>query len=59
MLLKLARGVGLAALIATHNPGLAAQMDRTVRLEEGVLVDQREGRPAPARRRLAGAMSAR
>jgi lipoprotein-releasing system ATP-binding protein len=46
MLLKLARGVGLAAVVATHNPGLAAQMDRTVRLEEGMLVDQREGRPA-------------
>jgi ABC-type lipoprotein export system ATPase subunit len=46
MLLQLARGVGLAALVATHNPGLAAQMDRTVRLEEGVLVDQREGRVA-------------
>ncbi len=37
MLLKLARGAGLAALIATHNPDLAARMDRTVRLEEGVL----------------------
>jgi cell division transport system ATP-binding protein len=46
MLLKLARGVGLAAVVATHNAGLAAQMDRTVRLEEGVLVDQREGRSA-------------
>jgi lipoprotein-releasing system ATP-binding protein len=46
MLLQLARGVGLAALVATHNPGLAAQMDRTVRLEEGVLVELREGRAA-------------
>ncbi len=45
MLLKLARGVGLAALVATHNPGLAAQMDRTVRLEEGVLVDGRDAKP--------------
>jgi len=36
MLLKLARGAGLAA--ATHNPTLAGKMDRTVRLEEGVLV---------------------
>jgi lipoprotein-releasing system ATP-binding protein len=39
MLLALARDVGLAAIVATHNPGLAALMDRTVRLEEGVLVD--------------------
>ena len=38
VLLKLARGAGLAALIATHNPDLAARMDRTVRLDEGVLV---------------------
>jgi lipoprotein-releasing system ATP-binding protein len=45
MLLDLARDVGLAAVVATHNPSLAAQMDRTVRLEDGVLVD---GRP-PAR----------
>ncbi len=37
MLLKLARGAGLAALIATHNPDLAARMDRIVRLEDGVL----------------------
>jgi len=38
MLLKLARGAGLAAVVATHNPTLSAKMDRTVRLEEGVLV---------------------
>jgi len=38
MLLKLARGAGLAAVVATHNPTLAGKMDRTVRLEEGVLV---------------------
>jgi len=37
-LIKLARETGLAALIATHNMELAARMDRTVRLEEGVLV---------------------
>ena len=48
MLLRLARGAGLAALVATHNPGLAAQMDRTVRLEEGVLVDGQGARPARA-----------
>jgi len=38
MLLKLARGAGLAAVVATHNPTLAGKMDRTVRLEEGRLV---------------------
>lgn len=40
VLLKLARGAGLAAVIATHNPDLAARMDRTVRLEEGLLVEE-------------------
>jgi lipoprotein-releasing system ATP-binding protein len=38
MLLALARSAGLAAIVATHNPKLAAQLDRMVRLEEGVLV---------------------
>ena len=37
-LLREARGRGLAALIATHNPELAARMDRTVTLRDGVLV---------------------
>ncbi len=37
-LITLARDQGLAALIATHNPALAARMDRTVRMEHGVLV---------------------
>ncbi len=37
VLLKLARGAGLAAVIATHNPDLAARMDRVVRLADGVL----------------------
>jgi len=37
-LLKLAREHGVAALIATHNPELAARMDRTVALQDGVLV---------------------
>lgn len=37
ILLRLARGAGLAALIATHNPRLAAQMDRTLRLTDGFL----------------------
>ncbi len=38
MLLGLVRETGLAALIATHNPDLAARMDRTVILEAGRLV---------------------
>jgi lipoprotein-releasing system ATP-binding protein len=38
LLLKLARGAGLTALVATHNPDLAARMDRIVRLEDGVLI---------------------
>ena len=36
-LLSLARTEGLSALIATHNPSLAARMDRVVRLEGGRL----------------------
>ncbi len=36
-LVRLARYHGLAAIIATHNPALASRMDRTVRLEHGVL----------------------
>ena len=39
LLLKLARGANLAALIATHNVELARRMDRTIRLCDGVLVD--------------------
>ncbi|MBK8209989.1 MAG: ABC transporter ATP-binding protein [Rhodospirillales bacterium] len=35
----LARDAGLTALIATHNPALAARMDRSVRLENGNLVE--------------------
>ena len=35
--LRLVRGHGSAALIATHNERLAARMDRVVRLHEGVL----------------------
>ncbi len=38
VLLNLARGANLAALIATHNPVLAAKMDRVVKLEDGHLV---------------------
>lgn len=35
VLMVLVRETGLAALIATHNPDLAARMDRTVRLDAG------------------------
>jgi len=35
--LTLVRGEGSAALVATHNERLAAKMDRTLRLHEGVL----------------------
>jgi len=38
VLLKLVRGAGLAALVATHNPDLAARMDRVVRLQSGRLI---------------------
>jgi lipoprotein-releasing system ATP-binding protein len=37
-LLKIVRDHGLAALIATHNPDLAARMDRTVTLKDGHIV---------------------
>ena len=37
-LLAIVRGQGVAALIATHNPELAARMDRTVTLRGGVLI---------------------
>jgi lipoprotein-releasing system ATP-binding protein len=37
MLLEVVRETGLAALIATHNHVLAGRMDRTVRLEGGVI----------------------
>ncbi len=37
-LLAIVRDQGLAALIATHNPDLAARMDRTVTLRDGRLV---------------------
>ncbi len=39
VLLKLVKGAGLAALVATHNPDLAGRMDRVVRLEDGRLVE--------------------
>ena len=34
---SIAKQQGLAAIIATHNPALAARMDRTVRLQHGLL----------------------
>lgn len=37
-LVEVARETGLAGLVATHNPALAARMDRQVRLEAGYLV---------------------
>jgi lipoprotein-releasing system ATP-binding protein len=37
-LLSMVREQGLAALIATHNPDLAARMDRRVTLKDGALV---------------------
>ena len=37
VLLKLVRGAGMAALIATHNPDLAGRMDRVIRLQDGKL----------------------
>jgi lipoprotein-releasing system ATP-binding protein len=37
-LLAIVRDHGLAALIATHNPDLAARMDRTVTLRDGRLI---------------------
>lgn len=38
LMLALARDEGLAALVATHNPDLAARMDRRLRLRDGVAV---------------------
>ncbi len=38
VLMALVRQTGLSALIATHNLGLAARMDRMVRLDGGLLV---------------------
>jgi lipoprotein-releasing system ATP-binding protein len=38
VLMELVRGAGLAALIATHNPELAARMDRILRIDHGKVV---------------------
>jgi lipoprotein-releasing system ATP-binding protein len=40
-LLSLVRDTGMAALVATHNPDLAARMDRTVTLKDGILTGNR------------------
>ena len=37
MLLDVVRQTGLSALIATHNPELAARMDRRITVEDGIL----------------------
>jgi putative ABC transport system ATP-binding protein len=39
-LLKLVRQSGVAAVVATHNLDLAARMDRTLRLNDGLLVEE-------------------
>ena len=39
VLMTLVRSTGMAALIATHNLELAARMDRTVKLRQGLLTD--------------------
>jgi lipoprotein-releasing system ATP-binding protein len=39
-MMRLVREAGLAALVATHNPALAARMDRVLRLDHGRLVPQ-------------------
>jgi lipoprotein-releasing system ATP-binding protein len=39
-LLKLVRQSGVAAVVATHNLDLAARMDRTLRLADGLLVEE-------------------
>ena len=42
-LLRVVRGQRLAALIATHNPDLAARMDRIVTLRDGRVVNEAPG----------------
>ncbi|WP_170004761.1 ABC transporter ATP-binding protein [Pseudopontixanthobacter vadosimaris] len=41
--LELVREEGSSALVATHNEGLAARMDRVVRLHEGLLEQEPDG----------------
>ena len=40
VLIELVRSTGLAALIATHNLGLARKLDRILSLEDGVVLEQ-------------------
>lgn len=40
-LLNLVRETGLSALIATHNPDLAAKMDRRIHLTDGKIVEEK------------------
>jgi lipoprotein-releasing system ATP-binding protein len=39
-LLTLVRQSGVAAVVATHNLDLAARMERTLRLSDGLLVEE-------------------
>jgi lipoprotein-releasing system ATP-binding protein len=39
VLMRLARGAGLTALIATHNPQLASRMDRIITLDDGCFIE--------------------
>jgi lipoprotein-releasing system ATP-binding protein len=39
LLMALVRDTGLAALIATHNPELAARMDRRLELRDGRVIE--------------------
>ena len=39
LLMRLTRETGVSSLVATHNPDLAARMDRTLALKNGVLAD--------------------
>lgn len=50
MMMDLVRREGLAALVATHNPDLAARMDRVLRLDHGRIV----AAPAETRGRGSG-----
>jgi lipoprotein-releasing system ATP-binding protein len=40
-LIKLVRETELSALIATHNPDLASQMDRRIRVQDGILIEEK------------------
>jgi lipoprotein-releasing system ATP-binding protein len=44
VLLQLTRGAGLAALVATHNRDLASRMDRTLFLDQGVVLERKTAR---------------